>query len=86
MLTITDPGPADCQDRQTDGRMENVPILHDFVPYRGRCPTSMKKTEKKTLRNNNNLSIIKSGTNVHKYTTSKRIELQSPNWSDLVRF
>ena len=33
-----------------------------------------------------NLSIIKSGTNVHKYTTSKRIELESPGWSGLVRF
>ena len=25
-------------DGRTDGRMENLPILQDFVPYRGRCP------------------------------------------------
>ena len=25
-------------DRRTDGRTENLPILQDFVPYRGRCP------------------------------------------------
>ena len=30
------------------GRMENLPILQDFVPYRGRCPASIKITEKKT--------------------------------------
>ena len=24
----------------TDGRTENLPILQDFVPYRGRCPAS----------------------------------------------
>ena len=25
-------------DVRTNGRMENLPILQDFVPYRGRCP------------------------------------------------
>ena len=25
-------------DGRTNGRTENVPILQDFVPYRGRCP------------------------------------------------
>ena len=25
---------------QTDGRMENLPILQDFVPYWGYCPTT----------------------------------------------
>ena len=34
-------------DGQTDGRMdvrtENLPILQDFVPYRGRCPASQRK-------------------------------------------
>ena len=25
-----------------DGRTENLPILQDFVPYRGRCPASIK--------------------------------------------
>ena len=27
-------------DKQTDERTENLPILQDFVPYRGRCPKS----------------------------------------------
>ena len=26
---------------RTDGRTENLPILQDFVPYRGRCPKSL---------------------------------------------
>ena len=26
--------------RHTDGRAENLPILQDFVPYRGRCPAT----------------------------------------------
>ena len=25
-------------DERTDKRTENLPILQDFVPYRGRCP------------------------------------------------
>ena len=25
-------------DGRTNGRTENLPILQDFVPYRGRCP------------------------------------------------
>ena len=37
---------------RTDGRTENLPILQDFVPYRGRCPAIIKITEKKTLRKN----------------------------------
>ena len=35
----------------TDGRKyiqtENLPILQDFVPYRGRCPASPMKTKEK---------------------------------------
>ena len=27
-------------NEQTSGRTENLPILQDFVPYRGRCPAS----------------------------------------------
>ena len=27
-------------DGRMDGRMENLPILQDFVPYRGRCPAT----------------------------------------------
>ena len=37
-------------DGRTDGRTENLPILQDFVPYRGRCPASIKITKKKTIR------------------------------------
>ena len=34
-------GPTDGRmDGQTDGRREHLPILQDFVPYRGRCPKS----------------------------------------------
>ena len=29
----------------TDGRTENLPILQDFVPNRGRCPASTKETQ-----------------------------------------
>ena len=32
-------------DEQTDKRMENLPILQDFVPYRGRCPKKGHLTE-----------------------------------------
>ena len=27
-----------CTYKRTDGRTENLPILQDFVAYRGRCP------------------------------------------------
>ena len=30
-------------DGRTDVRTENLPILQDFVPYRGRCPASQRK-------------------------------------------
>ena len=30
-------------DGQTDVCTENLPILQDFVPYRGRCPASQRK-------------------------------------------
>ena len=30
-------------DGRTDVRRENLPILQDFVPYRGRCPASQRK-------------------------------------------
>ena len=31
-------GPEGGTDGQTKKRTENLPILQDFVPYRGRCP------------------------------------------------
>ena len=31
------------QPARTDVRTENLPILQDFVPYRGRCPASQRK-------------------------------------------
>ena len=32
--------PSLWMDGQTDVHRENLPILQDFVPYRGRCPAS----------------------------------------------
>ena len=32
---------------RTNGWMENLPILQDFVPYWGRFPASLMKTKKK---------------------------------------
>ena len=32
---------------KADGQTENLPILQDFVPYRGRCPASPMKTKEK---------------------------------------
>ena len=29
-------------DGRTDGWRENLPILQDFVPYRGRCPAQLQ--------------------------------------------
>ena len=29
-------------DERTDERMEFLPILQDFIPYRGRCPKRKK--------------------------------------------
>ncbi len=29
-------------NERTNGWMENLPILQDFVPYRGRCPKKGK--------------------------------------------
>ena len=48
---VSQPGPASqasgpaSQDGRTDRRMyvRNLPILQDFVPYRGRCPASQWK-------------------------------------------
>ena len=31
-------------DGWTDGRMENLPILQDFISYRGRCPKNLLLT------------------------------------------
>ena len=28
-------------DGRTDKRTENLPILQDFIPYRGRCPKGL---------------------------------------------
>ena len=37
-------------DERMDGRTENLPILQDFVPYRGRCPASIEITKKETIK------------------------------------
>ena len=39
-------------DGQTDGQMDvqNIPILQDFVPYRGRCPKKDRKSRLLLLR------------------------------------
>ena len=34
-------------DGRTNERTENLPILQDLVPYRGRCPASPMKTKEK---------------------------------------
>ena len=36
-------------DRRMHKQTENLPILQDFVPYRGRCPKSTRKTFFKVL-------------------------------------
>ena len=33
-----------------DGRTEFLPILQDFVPYRGRCPATIEVTIEKTIK------------------------------------
>ena len=33
-----------------DGRMENLPILQDFVPYRGRCPATAQLQPKNYIK------------------------------------
>ena len=33
-----------------DGRTEFLPVLQDFVPYRGRCPATIEVTIKKTIK------------------------------------
>ena len=33
-----------------NGRTEFLPILQDFVPYRGRCPATIKVTIRKTIK------------------------------------
>ena len=33
-----------------NGRTEFLPILQDFVPYRGRCPATIEVTIKKTIK------------------------------------
>ena len=35
---------------RTDGRTEFLPILQDFVPYRGCCPATIEVTIKKTIK------------------------------------
>ena len=37
-------------DGQMYGQTENLPILQDFVPYRGRCPASPMKAKEKVER------------------------------------
>ena len=31
---------------RSDERTENLPILQDLIPYRGRCPASIRITKK----------------------------------------
>ena len=35
---------------RTDGRTENLPILQDFVPYRGRCPATAQLQPKNCIK------------------------------------
>ena len=37
-------------DGRTYGRMENLPILQDFVPYRGRCPAAAQLQPKNCIK------------------------------------
>ena len=37
-------------DGPTDGQMENLPILQDFVPYRGRCPAAAQFQPKNCVK------------------------------------
>ena len=37
-------------DGWMDGRMENLPILQDFVPYRGRCPATAQLQPKNYIK------------------------------------
>ena len=37
-------------DKWTDGQTENLPILQDFVPYRGRCPTTAQLQPKNYIK------------------------------------
>ena len=37
-------------DVRTYGRTENLPILQDFVPYRGRCPATAQFQPKNCIK------------------------------------
>ena len=37
-------------DGRMDGRTENLPILQDFVPYRGRCPATAQLQPKNCVK------------------------------------
>ena len=37
-------------DVRTDVRTENLPILQDFVPYRGRCPATAQLQPKNCIK------------------------------------
>ena len=37
-------------DVRTDGRTEILPILQDFVPYRGRCPATAQLRPKNYIK------------------------------------
>ena len=37
-------------DGQMDGRTENLPILQDFVPYRGHCPATAQLQPKNYIK------------------------------------
>ena len=39
-------------DERTNGRIENLPILQDFVPYQGRCRKCNKATHLSTPKKN----------------------------------
>ena len=37
-------------DGRTDERTENLPVLQDFVPYRGRCPKRRRKKKREKMK------------------------------------
>ena len=37
-------------DKRMDGQTENLPILQDFVPYRGRCPATAQLQPKNYIK------------------------------------
>ena len=46
---LTGPHTPSIRTIAKDGRTEFLPILQDFVPYRGRCPATIDVAIKKTI-------------------------------------